>query len=235
MKVGIMQPYFMPYIGYWQLINAVDKFVLLDDVNYIMRGYINRNSILLNGQVYRFTIPIEKASQNKLINEIQINFTKNKKSDFLKTVCVAYKKAPYYEIVMPLIEDIVNNEETDLTKFIWYSIDKITGYLQINTKIFVSSKIDKNQMLKAEARIIEICKKLSGDIYINPCGGRKLYFNSDFEQYGIKLFFLDTKSENIFYNQNQNVFIKNLSIIDLLMFNNIQTIRKFLGEYELNK
>lgn len=234
MKIGIMQPYFMPYIGYWQLINAVDKFVLLDDVNYIMRGYINRNHILLNGRLYRFTIPIEKASQNKLICETKLNFPKSKKHDLLKTVCSAYKKAPYYEQVMPLIEDIINSEETDLTKFIWYSIEKIAGYLHIYTQVSISSQLDKNQDLKAEARIIEICERLGADIYINPCGGRSLYCRSHFEQKGIKLFFLDTKKENIIYQQYQNEFVQNLSIIDVLMFNSVQAIKIFLDEYILN-
>ena len=89
MKIGIMQPYFMPYIGYWQLIGAVDKFVILDDVNYIMRGFINRNSILLNGKPYRFTLPVEKASQNKLIQETALSFTQKSKMYFLKTICNA--------------------------------------------------------------------------------------------------------------------------------------------------
>lgn len=235
MKVGIMQPYIFPYIGYWQLIHAVDRFVILDDVNYIMRGYINRNSILLNGQPYRFIIPIKKASQNKLIMDTQLSFDKDKKSEFLMTIQNAYKKAYYYEPVMSLITEIINNQETDLTKFIQFSIEKIMEYLHIHTELFVSSELKKNQELKAEERIIEICKRLNADIYINPCGGRKLYKHSNFEQKGMKLLFLDTKSECITYSQKQVGFIKNLSIIDIMMFNDVKTIWKFLKGYELNE
>ncbi len=235
MKVGIMQPYFMPYIGYWQLINAVDKFVILDDVNFITRGYINRNSILLNGKPYRFTIPIKKVSQNKLIRETALSFTEEKKEDFLKTVYVAYKKSPYFESVMPLIEEVVNNFENDLTGFIQFSIERILMYLNVNTPLFLSSKIDKDNTLRAEKRIIEICKKLGADIYINPCGGRKLYYHSDFEKEGIDLFFLETKKENVIYDQGQEKFVENLSIIDVLMHNDIKVINKYLNEYKLGR
>lgn len=96
MKLAIMQPYFFPYLGYWQLINAVDKFVLLDDVNFIMRGYINRNSILLNGKSYLFSLPLEKPSQNKLINDSKLNFQHNDREKLLKTIQLAYKKSPFF-------------------------------------------------------------------------------------------------------------------------------------------
>lgn len=234
MKVGIMQPYFMPYIGYWQLINAVDRFVILDDVNYIMRGYINRNSILLNGKPYRFSIPIEKASQNKLIMETRLNFTPDKKHDFLLTVGNAYRKAPYFEDVMPLIKDVVKNPQADLTAFIRYSMEKVMQYLDLDTEILLSSEIEKNQMCKGEERIVEICKKLGADIYINPCGGRKLYHRDAFEKEHMQLFFLDTQSDYIVYKQARQEFMGNLSIIDIMMFNEIEKIQGFLERYELN-
>lgn len=234
MKIGIMQPYFMPYIGYWQLINAVDKFVILDDVNYIMRGYINRNNILLNGKPYRFIIPIEKASQNKLIMETRLSFTLDKKQDFLATVSNAYRKAPYFEDVMPLIEDVVNNPQADLTAFIRYSMETVMQYLDLHTEILLSSGIEKDLKCKGEERIIEICKKLGADTYINPCGGRKLYYKDAFEKAHLQLFFLDTQNEYIVYKQAQQEFIGNLSIIDIMMFNNIEKIQGFLERYELN-
>lgn len=234
MKVGIMQPYFMPYIGYWQLINAVDRFVILDDVNYIMRGYINRNNILLNGKSYRFTIPIEKASQNKLIMETRLNFTSDKKQDFLLTVSNAYRNAPYFKDVMPLIEDVVNNPQTDLTVFIRYSIEKVMQYLDLQTEILLSSEIEKDLKCKGEERIIEICKEIDADTYINPCGGRKLYHRDAFEKAHVQLFFLDTQNDYIIYKQAKQEFVGNLSIIDIMMFNDVEKIKDFLERYELN-
>ena len=235
MKVGIMQPYFMPYIGYWQLINVVDKFVLLDDVNYIMRGYINRNSILLNGKPYRFTLPVENASQNKLIMDTKLRFAQEKKQDFFKTISNAYGKAPCYRTVAPIIEDIINNSDDDITEYIKYSIQKVMSYLGINTEILVSSQIPKNQELKGEERIVEICKRLGADVYINPCGGRKLYHQNVFMSKNIKLYFLDTRKEDIIYDQKRNEFIDNLSIIDILMFNEVDIMQELLKRYELNE
>lgn len=235
MKVAIMQPYLFPYIGYWQLINAVDRFILLDDVNYIMRGYINRNSILVNGKPYKFTVPIEKASQNKLIMESKLNFDDRDKMKLLQTFETAYKKAPYYEQIMPMIERIVCNTERDVTKYIYKSLLDISSYLKINTSFYISSKLEKNNNLHAQERIIEICKKMKASVYINPCGGRKLYSHEEFRKESIKLFFLDTRTENIRYKQNSDEFVANLSIIDILMFNDVDTIKHFLEECDLNE
>lgn len=234
MKVAVMQPYLFPYIGYWQLINAVDRFVILDDVNYIMRGYINRNSILINGASHKFTIPIEKASQNKLIMDSKLNFDEKAKEKFLLTISNAYKKAPHYTKVMPMLEEIIYNEEKDLTKYIYKSLMDISSYLEIDTIFYISSQIEKDNSLFAQDRIIEICKKLNATEYINPCGGRKLYSCKDFEDEGMRLFFLDTKSEEIRYKQNMNEFVENLSIIDVMMHNDVHVIKQFLEEYELN-
>lgn len=235
MKVAVMQPYIFPYIGYWQLINAVDTFVILDDVNYIMRGYINRNEILLNGKRYRFNIPICKASQNKLIMDTKLNFTQQKREDFLRTIEAAYRKTPYFNIVMPIIQEIIEYREEDLTRFILNSINKIKQYLNLKTEICISSKLDKNNNLKAEYRILEICKCKNADIYINPSGGRELYHHEVFEKQGIKLLFLDPDMDQIKYNQNNEYFEKYLSIIDILMFNNKEKIKQFMEAYSLNE
>ena len=234
MKIAIMQPYLFPYIGYWQLIYAVDEFVLLDDVNYIMRGYINRNNILLNGKSHRFTVPIQKASQNKLIMETKLNFSDEDKRKFLATIQNAYHKSNYYAEVMPLLEDIIGNPEDDLTEFIMYSIQKINHYLDIQTNLKRSSQIEKDASLKAQDRIIEICKKEKADIYINPCGGRKLYQHSAFEENRLQLYFLDVKQNEIFYKQKPEEFVGNLSIIDVLMNSSADTIQQFLNAYEFN-
>lgn len=235
MKVAVMQPYLFPYIGYWQLINAADKFVILDDVNYIMRGFINRNRILLNGQSHMFSIPIKKASQNKLIRDTKLNFSEEDKRKFLMTIKSAYGKAPYFSQVMPVVEQIIDNPEIDLTSYIKNSILRINQYLDIDTEILISSQIEKDNTLKAQDRIIEICKKLNADIYINPCGGRGLYRHCDFEKEGLKLFFLTTIGENIHYQQFKKEFVENLSIVDLLMNNGQNQIRNFLHQYILEK
>ena len=235
MKLGIMQPYLFPYLGYWQHIYAVDKYVVLDDVNYIMRGYINRNTIMIGGKEYRFSIPIKKPSQNKLIMDTKLNFTDERKKDFLKTLEMAYKKAPFFQKIYELIECIIMNHEDDLTEYIIYSIKEICKYLSIETPIQKSSQIKKNDLLRGEERIIEICKALDADTYINPSGGRKLYSHERFKREQINLLFLDPDMDSIQYNQFGNEFINYLSIIDVMMFNDVFQIRGFLEKYNLNE
>ncbi|RAI12644.1 MAG: hypothetical protein DKM23_03675 [Candidatus Melainabacteria bacterium] len=226
-----MQPYFFPYLGYYQMLSAVDKFVLLDDVNFIMRGYINRNSILLNGQAHKFSIPLEKPSQNKLINETKLNFLTKDKENFLKTITMAYKKAPFFNDFYPVLENIVNNDENDLTKYLKYSFEKIKDYLQIDTEILLSSKIEKDNSLRAQDRIIEINKQLASTQYINAIGGQELYNKADFTKNNIQLNFI--KMSNIEYKQFNNEFVPNLSMIDVLMFNSKEKIKELLKQYEL--
>lgn len=228
-----MQPYFMPYIGYWQLINAVDIFVILDDVNYIKRGYINSNSILINGKAHKFSISINKQSQNIKINETKLYFPDEEREKLVKMINMAYKKAPFYNDVFPVIRDCVLFEEEDLTFFIKNSIEQISKYLDIKTRIILSSDINKNSRLVGQDRIIDINKCLNSDIYINPIGGKSLYVESVFKNDGLELFFLKTKP--FLYHQFNNEFVPNLSIIDILMFNSREQIKKILSNYDLEK
>ena len=231
MKIAIMQPYFMPYIGYFQLINVADKFVILDDVNYIKKGWINRNNILINKKSYLFVLPLQKVSQNKNINEIKILDSYKWKSDLLKTISESYKKAPFYSDVYPLIEKIINYDQNNLVSYIKYSIVEICNYLKINTEILISSEIEKNNELKGEKKIVDICSLLNSKTYINPIGGIELYNRSYFSKYNLKLQFL--KTDNLVYEQFKNEFIPWLSIIDVIMFNSIDDTQKMLTKFEL--
>ena len=231
MKTAIMQPYFFPYLGYFQMFNAVDKFVLLDDVNFIMRGYINRNSILLNGQAHKFSIPLEKPSQNKLINETKLNFQPKDRENLLKTITLAYKKAPYYNDFYPVLENIINNQEVDLTMFLKYSFEEAKKYLGLNTEILISSEIEKDNSLHAQDRIIAINKALGTNTYINAIGGQELYNRDDFKKENMELKFI--KMQNTEYKQFKNEFVPNLSMIDVLMFNSKEEVKNLLEQYEL--
>jgi len=228
MKIAIMQPYLFPYIGYWQLINAVDIFVIYDDVNYIQRGYINRNNILVNGKKYTFTLELIGASQNKKINEINVG---NNQYKLLRTIEFSYKKAPYFNYVFPLIKDIMMYQEKNLALYIGNSIQQIVKFLDIKVQIIYSSHVEKNNKLKGQDKIIDICQILGAQTYINPIGGKDLYSKEVFKSKLIELYFL--KPEILEYKQFNNEFIPNLSIIDVLMFNNKDTVRDMLHRYEL--
>ncbi|MDP5140076.1 MAG: WbqC family protein, partial [Spirosomaceae bacterium] len=212
-----MQPYIFPYIGYFQLINAVDKFVIYDDVNFIKRGWIHRNNILVNNSANMFTVPLSKPSQNNLINEVELGDLTSWKEKFLKTTEQSYKKAPHFETVFSLLERTFSSGETYIGKLALRSIQEVCFYLEISTEIESSSEVYGNPELKGQERILDICLKEKAEHYINPTGGRELYSKNLFAENGVKLNFI--QSEKVIYPQFKNEFVPWLSIIDVLMFN----------------
>ena len=233
MKVAIMQPYLFPYIGYYQLINAVDKFIIYDDVNFIKQGWINRNVIIVNGKPYKYAVPLENQSSFSKINEILINqkIYQIWKKKFLKTIEQNYNKAPFFKEVFPIIKSIFDIETTNISDLAINSLKNISNYIRITTVFEESSAIYQNQNLSSQNRVLDICKKEKAKVYINPIGGLGLYSENFFLEEKITLKFI--KSHTINYNQFNQEFVPNLSIIDVLMFNEVDTIKEFLTNYEL--
>lgn len=233
MKLAIMQPYLFPYFGYYQLINAVDKFVVYDDVNFIKQGWINRNNILVNGKPYLFTIPIKNQSSFNKINATIVNekayfLWVNK---FLKTIEQNYSKAPFYNEVLPLLKNIFQKEDEFISSIAVKSLKLVSEFIGINTVFEDSSETYGNKYLTSQDRVLDICVKENANYYFNPIGGIDLYSKKDFLEKGIVLNFI--KSKKFEYMQFNEEFVPNLSIIDILMFNNISTIKKNLNNYEL--
>lgn len=233
MKTGVMQPYFFPYLGYWQLMNAVDTYVVYDDVNYIKGGRINRNTILLEGKAHNINLILCGASPNLCINEVRVSGESLWREKLLRTIFQAYKKAPFSEQVMPIIEDIVNNQEENLAKFLLHSFETIGTYLGIQTKLILSSDIPKNNDLKGRYKLYDIFSTLGTTEYYNSVNGISLYaeHSAEFTENGIALHFL--KMNPVEYPQFRNEFIPNLSIIDVMMFNSQEQCRELLKQYEL--
>lgn len=231
MTLAIMQPYLFPYIGYFQLLNAVDKFVIYDDVAFINRGWINRNCILNNGQSQLFTVPLKDASQNKLIYEISLDPDQKWRDKLLKTIQQNYKKAPHFAAVFPLAERIFQQSERNVSTYIYQSLRLICEYLSIDTPLVETSRIYNNAHLKAQERILDICLQEKADHYINPTGGRELYDKELFAENGIKLNFI--RANEVPYPQFGNAFVPWLSIIDVMMFNSPEQIHELLKTYTL--
>ncbi|MCF2517943.1 WbqC family protein [Dyadobacter sp. CY351] len=231
MTIAIMQPYIFPYIGYFQLINAVDKFIIYDDVNFINKGWINRNNVLVSSKPHLFTIPLKDASQNKLINEVELSRSEPWQKKFLKTIQQSYQKAPNYQKVFVLIEEIVNLDVQTIYELTFQALKRTCAYMEITTEIVPSSTIYQNTHLKGQDRILDICKQENASHYINPIGGMELYDKAKFEKEGIKLDFI--KSVSSPYPQFKNAFVPWLSIIDILMFNDPADIKEHLKAYEL--
>lgn len=228
MKLAIMQPYLFPYLGYFQLINAVDHFVVYDDVNYINRGWINRNFILGKGEAQRITLSLNGASQNKKINNITINDDREK---LFKTIQQNYSKAPMRSKIIPIIRDILFYDENNLAKFLFNSLVLISNYVGIQVKWHVSSTLKKDNSLKGDKKILSICEELGASQYINLPGGRTLYEKEDFSAFGIELLFI--KQKNATYRQFEEGFTPNLSFLDVLMFNDRDECLSLLEEYDL--
>jgi hypothetical protein len=231
MRVAIMQPYFMPYIGYWQLISAVDAFVLYDNIKYTKKGWINRNRFLMNGAEAGFSLPLRKDSDFLDVNQRFLADSFDRE-DLLNRFREAYRKAPEFSSVMPLLEKIIRNPEANLFEYILGSIRAVCGFLEITTPLVVSSTIDCDHSLKSAERVQAICKALGADTYVNPVGGMELYSKDDFARNGIDLKFL--KALPFEYEQSGNAFVPWLSILDVLMFNSKTVIKeKILNEYTI--
>lgn len=228
-----MQPYFVPYIGYWQLMNAVDKYVVYDDVNFIKGGWINRNRILLGNEAKYFNIPIIGASSNKKINEIEVNLNPSLLNKNKRMIENAYRKAPYYNIAFQLIESILDYKEPNLALFNLHSFEIIGEFLDISTEFILSSSLNKDTNLKGENKVLSICNLLGADEYYNAVGGQELYSFKNFQDQGIKLKFLD--SNEISYPQFENDFVGHLSIIDCLMFNSQGDVKTMLNQFSIIK
>ncbi|MBL4708362.1 MAG: WbqC family protein [Flavobacteriales bacterium] len=230
MKVAIMQPYFLPYIGYFQLINSVDKFIVYDDIEYTKKGWINRNRILANESAQYLTITIKKDSDYLNINERHLadSWTKDR-IKLLNKVKASYRKAPYFDVVMPLIEEVLNGEDGDLFQFIFNSLEKLCQFIGIETTLIKSSTLNYNSDLKSQDKVLNICENIGADIYINPIGGKELYDKDEFSRKDITLKFLESDIRE--YKQFNEEFISSLSILDVMMFNSKEQISEYINAH----
>ncbi|TXI86933.1 MAG: hypothetical protein E6Q37_03025 [Crocinitomicaceae bacterium] len=227
MRVGIMQPYFLPYVGYFQLINSVDSFVVYDDIKYTKKGWINRNRILDNkGEVTLISLPLKKDSDSLTIikRSLSDDFDKHK---LLRKIEAFYKGAPNFKDAFQLVTGIIEFSATNLFEFIFNSIKEVCNYLKINTRLIVSSTINRGQNLKGVEMVKDICLRLNASEYINPIGGIDLYDKEDFLQSNLKLNFLNPVETT--YVQNCEHFEPWLSILDVIMMNDVSEVKKMIA------
>lgn len=228
-RVAIMQPYLFPYIGYFQLMKAADHFVFLDDVNYINRGWVNRNRILVNGKEHMFTLPLLQASQNRKINEIELSDDSGWQQKFFRTIDMAYSKAPNFDKCSEYIRQTFKCQNQNLSGFIIESFRLFYNSIGCEFNFSCSSQSDIESNLHGQDKIIAICKSLGATHYINPPGGRHLYSSDIFSNNNIQLEFLSPILTH--YKQRAPEFVPGLSIIDVMMNNDsewlIDNIKKF--------
>lgn len=228
MRVAIMQPYLFPYLGYYQLAAAVDRWVFYDDAMFIKQGYINRNSILVNGAAYRFSIPIRDQSSFRPINEHHAIPPFDK---ILTVIAQAYAKTPNFSRVFPVVASVLDGRETNISRMAGASILAVFEYLGIRIQASWSSEINGHQHLKGQDRVLAICNAMSASEYINPIGGVELYDEATFATRGIRLRFHRMRPAS--YLQGNFLFVPNLSMIDVLMNNEPERVISLLGECDL--
>jgi hypothetical protein len=231
MKLGIMQPYFLPYIGYYQLIDAVDMFVVYDNIKYTKKGWINRNRILLNGADAMFSLPLKKDSDalDVVQRELASNFDRTKLLDQFKGT---YSRAPHFAQTFPLLERIVRFNDNNLFRYIHHSIVEVCAHLGIDTEIRISSEIEIDHCLKGQEKVIALCRATGANRYLNAIGGIELYSREDFKAVDIDLKFI--RSKPFKYAQFNAPFVPWLSITDVLMFNPLDVVRECISSnYEL--
>jgi hypothetical protein len=233
-RLAIMQPYFLPYIGYFQLMAAVDKLVLLDDVNFINGGWINRNRIAVNGVPHWLTLPLAQASQNRLISEIEIVDDPFWKRKTLRTVEVSYRGAPFVHHILPLFSDLLTEASGSLSTFLFRHLRKVADYVSIDTSIEPTSTIYPKQGRLGQDRILDICTREGATSYVNLPGGRNLYDPRLFASAGIELLFLEPNLQALALRHGGHEG-PSLSILDLLMFNSVATIREAVAMSRLDQ
>lgn len=249
-----MQPYFFPYIGYFQAIRAADKYILYNNLDFITEGWMNRNRIMIKGHNPAYIHVIVNAkSSNKKIFEIEVNCAKNWKKKLIKTLELNYKGSKYFDETFFFLKELILQDNKLLFEYNGNIIKKISEYLEIDTEIVYEDEkyrslemellhLDKGDYsvfpdlfltrpVKKVARVIQICKKENAKIFINAIGGRELYNKDEFLKYGIEIYFIETKEYK--YNQFSQKFHSNLSIIDVLMHNGKENTIKLLNQYEL--
>lgn len=228
MKVAIMQPYFFPYVGYFQLIGAVDLFIVYDNIKYTKKGWINRNRMLQQGRDVMFSLPLRKGSDALDVRdrELAADFDR---SVLLRQFAGAYRAAPRFSDVYPMIEQAILCEDQNLFGFLHHALICACRHLGISTPIRVSSTIDIDHQLKSQDKVIALSKAMGATCYVNAIGGVELYDKDAFSAHGLDLKFI--RSRPFEYPQFGAPFVPWLSIIDVMMFNSLDTVKDIMSSH----
>ena len=251
MKLGMNQPYFFPYLGFYQLVHAVDRFIIYDNLNYIQYGWINRNRFLVVGgaPTYFNAVTVESSSYKK-IRDIKLSPRTNWRRKLLNTFFLNYKKCPFFAETYALIEPVIQHETESLCELATKSIVEVCHHLRITTEITenptyqqLESDLHQNDLSKVFPsiklkrperkvyRVVAVCHMMQAGEFVNAIGGQALYDKNDFKANGIELRFLQSADEP--YQQTTTTYYPNLSIIDVLMNCGREGTINRLGNYEL--
>lgn len=235
MKIAIMQPYFFPYIGYFSLIMQSDAFIIFDTPQFMRKGWIERNRIgkLAGGSVY-IKVPLNKADLATKIKDMSIDDASDWRRKILSQLDIYKKKAPYYNDVLALVEDVLSTDTLSIVQLNKISLEKVCHYLGLDKKFTVFSEMNLEiETPKApDEWALNICKALGIKSYVNAAGGEEFFDANKYSDNDIKLYFVNQPIEE--YKQLGNQFEPGLSIIDVMMFNSPEKIIEMLSLGSLN-
>lgn len=224
MKLALMQPYLFPYLGYFQLVAAVDRFVFYDDVNYIKNGWINRNRVCDDDGTPRWlTVPLRDASPFEPIATVRTQPAAAWRRKLLESLRHRYRRAPHYAAVAALVEDVFAGDDPLIADLARASVVRCAEYIGLQTAFVASSNGYGNSAMKGSERVLDICRRESAGEYWNLPGGRTLYDTAAFAGQGIGLRFVEPRLPA--YAQGRHDFVAGLSIIDVLMHNAPEAVR----------
>lgn len=229
MIVAIMQPYFFPYIGYFQLMNAVDLFVVFDDVQYIDRGWVNRNKIMIEGEAKWLTFPVLKGNRNLKINERHYLHDPENIDALKRRVRAGYERSPYFDTAFALFSEILDFEDGNVARFNANLLRRVGDELGLHCEYAMSSAFDIPTEMKGQERILALCKSVGASHYINPVGGADLYHDDTFKREAVNLSFLRTKATPEHVKMEPQLF----SILHELIRFGVTGVKRRLDAYEL--
>jgi hypothetical protein len=236
MQLGIMQPYFFPYLGYFQLIEVVDKWIVFDTPQYIRHGWVNRNRIMkFDGNDWMYiNVPLQKHSRDTAIKDVLIASNTQEWQEKIYAQLLSYrKKAPHFSETMDVVTRCFNAGCDGISGLNIVVLKEVCAYLEIDFRFEIYSQMNLKHEPANDAGewALQISKACGADTYINPPGGREIFDPSKFKAAGINLRFLESELKQ--YNQRNGNFIAGLSVLDVMMFNSRDEIKELLSHYRL--
>lgn len=236
MVLGFMQPYFFPYLGYFDLINYSDRWIVFDTAQYIRRGWINRNRILHPEKGWQYiVVPIQKSKREEAIGNIRISDQEAWKEKIIGQLNHYKKHARYFKEIRSLLIDCLCTDEKKISKLNTAILKKICTYLDIpfQYQYFSEMNLDLPPVEYPGDWALHLSEALGAKEYVNPPGGRDLYDNQKFEKRGIKL---TIREISLFeYECNHYQYEQNLSIVDVLMWNAPENVKTYLDKQKARK
>ena len=213
MRVTILQPSYLPWLGFFEQMHRSDQFVLYDDVQFTRRDWRNRNRIRVQEGSVWLTVPvIQKNKYEQSLLETKIDNSTSWKRKHLESIRCHYSKTPFFDLYFPWCEKIFNREWDFLLDLSLETIQYLKGELKINTPLLRSSELGESGN-KSE-RLISICKQLGATQYLSGESARNYISEKDFSDQGIGLEYQNYQHPE--YPQRYEGFVPFLSTIDLL-------------------